>query len=340
MAHRGVDTLRFGPMKPVGLVDPRTGRAAVRGRAAAAGQPGRRSLQPGRLPDAAQVGRAGARAAADSRARAGRVRALRHGAPQHVRQRADGAARDVAGARAPDAVLRRADVGRRGLRRVGGVGAARRAQRRRARARASRRRRRRGRRRSARWRYYVSHADPAHYEPSNITFGIMEPLARAPRGKMARKLAHVRARAGAISTAGWRRDGASTAPAGLAMTEHLKAFLQFLALNRNAVAAHGARVRERPRRSSSTHVGRARRASSARDLAAGGARPRRRSAASSPTLHAQGQSRATAARKLAAVRTFLRYLRREGAHRRRSRRAGRRRRSAKCACRRTCPKTR
>ena len=26
MAHRGVDTLRFGPMKPVGLVDPNTGR--------------------------------------------------------------------------------------------------------------------------------------------------------------------------------------------------------------------------------------------------------------------------------------------------------------------------
>jgi methylenetetrahydrofolate--tRNA-(uracil-5-)-methyltransferase len=40
--------------------------------------------------------------------------------------------------------------------------------------------------------YYVSHADPAHYDPSNITFGIMEPLASstgAPRGKMARKLA-------------------------------------------------------------------------------------------------------------------------------------------------------
>ena len=37
--------------------------------------------------------------------------------------------------------------------------------------------------------HYVSHADPAHYEPSNITFGIMEPLARAPRGKMERKLA-------------------------------------------------------------------------------------------------------------------------------------------------------
>jgi len=37
--------------------------------------------------------------------------------------------------------------------------------------------------------HYVSHADPAHYEPSNITFGIIEPLVRAPRGKMERKLA-------------------------------------------------------------------------------------------------------------------------------------------------------
>jgi methylenetetrahydrofolate--tRNA-(uracil-5-)-methyltransferase len=26
MAHRGEDTMRFGPMKPVGLVDPKTGR--------------------------------------------------------------------------------------------------------------------------------------------------------------------------------------------------------------------------------------------------------------------------------------------------------------------------
>src|SRR4030081_3646322 len=37
--------------------------------------------------------------------------------------------------------------------------------------------------------YDVSHADPAHYEPSNITFGIMQPLDRAPRNKLARKLA-------------------------------------------------------------------------------------------------------------------------------------------------------
>ncbi len=37
--------------------------------------------------------------------------------------------------------------------------------------------------------HYVSHANPAHYEPSNITFGIMEPLAGSARGRAARKLA-------------------------------------------------------------------------------------------------------------------------------------------------------
>src|SRR5437762_14236374 len=37
--------------------------------------------------------------------------------------------------------------------------------------------------------YYVSHANPAHYQPSNITFGIMQPLDRAPRQKLARKVA-------------------------------------------------------------------------------------------------------------------------------------------------------
>ena len=35
----------------------------------------------------------------------------------------------------------------------------------------------------------MSHANPAHYEPSNITFGIMPPLANPPRDKMRRKLA-------------------------------------------------------------------------------------------------------------------------------------------------------
>jgi methylenetetrahydrofolate--tRNA-(uracil-5-)-methyltransferase len=37
--------------------------------------------------------------------------------------------------------------------------------------------------------HYASHADPAHYQPTNITFGIMPPLERPPRGKADRKTA-------------------------------------------------------------------------------------------------------------------------------------------------------
>src|SRR5215831_8275862 len=37
--------------------------------------------------------------------------------------------------------------------------------------------------------YYVSHADPRHYEPSNITFGIIPPLADPPKSKHERQLA-------------------------------------------------------------------------------------------------------------------------------------------------------
>ena len=42
--------------------------------------------------------------------------------------------------------------------------------------------------------YYVSHADPAHYQPSNITHGIMAPLENPPRDK-ARKKALIAERA-------------------------------------------------------------------------------------------------------------------------------------------------
>jgi methylenetetrahydrofolate--tRNA-(uracil-5-)-methyltransferase len=37
--------------------------------------------------------------------------------------------------------------------------------------------------------YYVSHADPVHYQPSNITFGIMPPLAEPPKARHDRALA-------------------------------------------------------------------------------------------------------------------------------------------------------
>ena len=98
--------------------------------------------------------------------------------------------------------------------------------------------------------YYVSHADPAHYEPSNITFGIMPPLERPPRGKMERKLAMSER---ALATAGDRRCDKSRRPAdvgqaleGRACDRPSKAFLEFLRTEPQRVAAHGARVRERP----------------------------------------------------------------------------------------------
>jgi methylenetetrahydrofolate--tRNA-(uracil-5-)-methyltransferase len=37
--------------------------------------------------------------------------------------------------------------------------------------------------------YYVSHADPAHYSPTNITFGIMPALESPPRSRHERNLA-------------------------------------------------------------------------------------------------------------------------------------------------------
>ena len=37
--------------------------------------------------------------------------------------------------------------------------------------------------------YYVSHAEPRHYQPTNITFGIIEPLASPPRSRKDRALA-------------------------------------------------------------------------------------------------------------------------------------------------------
>jgi integrase/recombinase XerC len=92
------------------------------------------------------------------------------------------------------------------------------------------------------------------------------------------------------------------------VTSHLKAFLQFLRLNRNA-SVHTVRAYESDL---SQFLGSV---AAASGLKAGGLRPAaidrdaiRRFVGE---LHHRGQSRATAARKLAAVRTFLRYLRRE-----------------------------
>jgi methylenetetrahydrofolate--tRNA-(uracil-5-)-methyltransferase len=58
--------------------------------------------------------------------------------------------------------------------------------------------------------YYVSHADPRHYEPSNITFGIMPPLDRPPRGRQERKLAL--AKRALDDLASWAQECGLTCP--------------------------------------------------------------------------------------------------------------------------------
>jgi len=92
------------------------------------------------------------------------------------------------------------------------------------------------------------------------------------------------------------------------VTAHLKAFLKFLELNRNA-SRHTVRAYDSDLSQFIAHaaaangVTRAELGPAALDRAA--------IRAYLASLHAAGQSRASAARKLAAIRTFLRYLRRE-----------------------------
>ena len=61
LAERGPRTLTFGPLKPVGFVDPRTGRRPWAILQLRAETPQRRNLQSGGLPDQADLRRAGAR---------------------------------------------------------------------------------------------------------------------------------------------------------------------------------------------------------------------------------------------------------------------------------------
>ena len=93
------------------------------------------------------------------------------------------------------------------------------------------------------------------------------------------------------------------------MTEHLKAFLEFLSLNRNA-SAHTVRAYESDLVQFLDHVAARAGVDAAKLKAASLDRSAIRGFLSE--LHRVGVSRATAARKLAAVRSWLRYLRREG----------------------------
>jgi integrase/recombinase XerC len=92
------------------------------------------------------------------------------------------------------------------------------------------------------------------------------------------------------------------------MTGHLKAFLKFLQLNRN-VSPHTARAYQSDVSQFLAHVAAQRGVKTADILPAQLDRTAIRGFLAE--MHKDGRSRATAARKLAALRTFLKYLRRE-----------------------------
>lgn len=203
MAHRGPDTLRFGPMKPVGLVDPRTGR------------------QPYAVAQLRQDNIAGdhfslvgfqtqlkwSEQARVLRLIPGLERAefVRYGmvhrntyinAPKVLRETWQARSRrDLFFAGQISGVEGYVESAASGL--MAGLGAASVV---------------RGTAPAVPPRttatgalgYYVSHADPHHYQPSNITFGIMAPLARPPRQRLERTLA-LAARALA-DLESWMRD--------------------------------------------------------------------------------------------------------------------------------------
>ena len=188
MAHRGADTLRFGPMKPVGLVDPRTGRqpyAAVQLRQDNLagdhyslvgfqtqlkwGEQARvLTLIPGlEHAEFVRFGMVhrntyvnGPTVLAETWQVRRRPTLFLAGQMSGVEGYVESAASGLlAGLNA--AALARGEATA-ALPRTTAIGAL---------------------------AYYVSHADPAHYDPTNITFGIMEPLEHAPKQRLARKLA-------------------------------------------------------------------------------------------------------------------------------------------------------
>ena len=198
LAARGPDTLRYGPMRPVGLVDPRTGRrpyavVQLRKENAAASLLNLVGFQNG-----AQVGRAAQGVPHDPGTALGRDRPLRRDAPQHFRQLAAGAASDVPDPCAGRPLLGGPDDRGRRVRRVGCGGTY---------CRNQRRVLVLGERpvvppaetmlgSLAR---YITSADPEHFQPMNANFGLLPPLPERVRGKEARRKAQVERALEAIS---------------------------------------------------------------------------------------------------------------------------------------------
>ena len=188
MAHRGVDTLRFGPMKPVGLTDPRTGR-----RAHAVAQLRQDTLAGDHFSlvgfqtqlkwsEQARVLRMIPGLEHAEFVRLGMIHRNTYingptvltetwqtrtrpdlffagqvsGVEGYVESAASGL---IAGRNAARLALGLTTSAPPRTTAIGALG------------------------------HYVSHADPRHYDPSNITFGIMPPLEHAPKSRQERQLA-------------------------------------------------------------------------------------------------------------------------------------------------------
>jgi len=209
MAHRGVDTLRFGPMKPAGLRDPRTGHrpyavAQLRQDNLAGdhyslvgfqtqlkwGEQGRvlrmiPGLEHAEFVRLGMIHRNtyinGPTALTDTwqtRARPGLFFAGQvSGVEGYVESAASGL---IAGRNAAALACGRAPAAPPRTTAIGSLG------------------------------YYVSHADPAHYQPTNITFGIMPALDAPPKARHDRAEA-TSARALA-DLAAWMAEDKETAP--------------------------------------------------------------------------------------------------------------------------------
>ncbi len=204
MAHRGVDTLRFGPMKPAGLRDPRTGRrpyAVVQLRQDnLAGDHyslvgfqtqikwGDQARVLRRIPglERAEFVRFGMihrntyinapmvlAETWEARTRPGLFFAGQlSGVEGYVESAASGL---IAGRNAARRARGRVPLAPPRTTALGALG------------------------------YYVSHADARHYDPTNITFGIMAPLPAPPRNRQARALAT--SRRALDDLAAWYGDG-------------------------------------------------------------------------------------------------------------------------------------
>ncbi len=311
MAHRGEGTLRFGPMKPVGLKDPRTGQlpyavVQLRQDTLAGDHYSLVGFQTQiKWGDQARV------LEDDSRPRERRVRSLRHGASQHLYLRAEGAAADVADPAPRRSVVRRPGVGRRGLRRIGGLGVDRRPQRRGASPEARRRRRRRAPPRLARW--PITCRMPTRRpisRPTSRTASCRR-WSNPPRDKMKKKLmiaeralADLDAWRGAFVAAG---PLVSPTPGPTCATTS-----NLFSPSSNSIATCR-RTPCAPTRATSRSISRGWRAKPARrcrqleaadlDMTVGAVASRRAGQG--------GKARSSVARKLSALRTFVRYLRRE-----------------------------